>query len=41
MPLGSYLILLFQHLFQYFADRGSDSGIPNAAIFGFRTKVDF
>ncbi len=33
--------LLWQPVFQYYWDVGGDSRIPNAAVFGFRVKVDF
>jgi porin len=33
--------LLWQPVFQYYWDVGANSHIPNAAIFGFRVKVDF
>jgi carbohydrate-selective porin OprB len=33
--------LLFQPVFQYYWDVGGNSHIPNAAVFGFRVKVDF
>jgi porin len=33
--------LLWQPVFQYYWDVGANSRIPNAAIFGFRVKVDF
>jgi porin len=33
--------LLWQPVFQYYWDVGGNSHIPNAAIFGFRIKVDF
>jgi porin len=33
--------LLFQPVFQYYWDVGANSAIPNAAVFGFRIKVDF
>lgn len=33
--------LLWQPVFQYYWDVGGNSHIPNAAIFGFRVKVDF
>jgi porin len=33
--------LLFQPVFQYYDDVGANSHIPNAAVFGFRAKVDF
>ncbi len=33
--------LLFQPVFQYYDDVGANSHIPNAAVFGFRVKVDF
>jgi porin len=33
--------LLWQPVFQYYWDVGGSSRIPNAAIFGFRIKVDF
>jgi hypothetical protein len=32
--------LLFQPVFQYYDDVGANSHIPNAAVFGFRVKVD-
>jgi carbohydrate-selective porin OprB len=32
---------LWQPVFQYYWDVGGDSRIPNAAVFGFRVKVDF
>jgi porin len=33
--------LLWQPVFQYYWDVGANSRIPNAAVFGFRVKVDF
>jgi porin len=33
--------LLWQPIFQYYWDVGANSQIPNAAVFGFRVKVDF
>ena len=33
--------VLFQPVFQYYVDAGANSQIPNAAIFGFRTQVNF
>ena len=33
--------VLFQPVFQYYVDVGANSRIPNAAIFGFRTQVNF
>jgi len=33
--------LLFQPVFQYYDDVGANPHIPNAAVFGFRVKVDF
>ncbi len=33
--------LLWQPVFQYYWDVGGDSRIPNAAVLGFRVKVDF
>jgi len=33
--------LLFQPVFQYYWDVGGNSHIPNAAVLGFRVKVDF
>jgi porin len=33
--------LLWQPVFQYYWDVGGNSRIPNAAVFGFRIKVDF
>jgi porin len=33
--------LLFEPVFQYYDDVGANSHIPNAAVFGFRVKVDF
>ena len=33
--------LLWQPVFQYYWDVGGNSHIPNAAVFGFRVKVDF
>jgi porin len=33
--------LLWQPVFQYYSDVGGNSRIPNAAVFGFRIKVDF
>jgi porin len=33
--------LLFQPVFQYYWDVGANSRIPNAAVLGFRVKVDF
>lgn len=33
--------LLFQPVFQYYIDVGANSQIPDAAVFGFRIKVDF
>jgi carbohydrate-selective porin OprB len=30
-----------QPLFQYYVDVGANSALPNAAVFGFRTKVNF
>jgi porin len=33
--------VLFQPVFQYYVDPGANSRVPNAAVFGFRTKVTF
>jgi len=33
--------LLWQLIFQYYWDVGGNSRIPNAAVLGFRVKVDF
>lgn len=33
--------LLWQPVFQYYWDVGGNSRVPNAAVFGFRVKVDF
>ena len=33
--------VLFQPVFQYYVDVGANSRVPNAAIFGFRTQVNF
>jgi carbohydrate-selective porin OprB len=33
--------ILFQPVFQYYVDVGANSRIPNAAVFGFRTKINF
>jgi len=30
-----------QPVFQYYVDVGANGALPNAAIFGFRTKVNF
>ena len=30
-----------QPVFQYYVDVGANNAWPNAAVFGFRTKVDF
>jgi carbohydrate-selective porin OprB len=32
---------LVQPVFQYYVDVGANSALPNAAVFGFRTKVNF
>jgi carbohydrate-selective porin OprB len=32
---------LWQPVFQYYVNVGGNSRIPNAALFGFRTKVNF
>lgn len=32
---------LLQPVFQYYVDTGANSRVPNAAVFGFRTKVTF
>jgi carbohydrate-selective porin OprB len=32
---------LVQPVFQYYVDPGANSRVPNAAVFGFRTKVTF
>src|SRR5262249_19519869 len=33
--------ILFQPVFQYYVDVGGNSRTPNAAVFGFRTQVNF